>query len=497
VSSHHRVVIIGSGFSGIGAAIRLSQEGFDDWVVLERAADLGGVWRDNRYPGCACDVESRLFELSFAPNPRWTRRYSSQEEIWRYLADCADRFGVRQRIRFGHDVQEAAWDGDAQVWRIRTSRGDFSADVLFAAPGSLSEPRTPEIPGLEGFEGDVFHSARWPDDARLAGRRVAVVGTGASAIQIVPSIQPEVERLVVFQRTPAWVIPRHDRPVSDRMADLLERVPLLQRALRAAVYLRHEVLGLPFRHPRLAAGVERLVRRHLRHQVPDAELRERLTPDYRVGCKRILLSDDYYPALTSDNVTLVDGALVEVRPRSVVGADGAEHAVDAIILATGFHVTDFPFARRVVGREGRRLSEVWDGSPHAHLGTTVHGFPNLFVFQGPNTGLGHSSVLLMAEAQIEHALNALRHLRAADAAAVEPRADAQRAFVAEVDRRMENTVWLRGGCRSWYLDDSGRNPTLWPGGIGSFRRRVEPFDPGEYIVHARTALAPAAATTDG
>jgi cation diffusion facilitator CzcD-associated flavoprotein CzcO len=352
--------------------------------------------------------------------------------------------------------------------------------VLVAAPGALAEPRLPALPGLDRFEGHVFHSARWNEDVNLDGQRVAVVGTGASAIQIVPAIQPVVERLVLFQRTPPWVIARHDRALSGRLTQWLERVPVTRRALRSAIYGLRELMGLGFRHPRLARVTELAARRHLRRQVSDPDLRKKLTPDYTIGCKRILLSDDYYPALTQPSVEVVDGGAVEVRRTGIVGANGAERPVDVIVFSTGFHVTDFPFAGLVDGSDGRSLAEVWGPSPTAHLGTTVAGFPNLFILQGPYTGLGHSSVVLMIEAQIEHVIGALRLMNQQGIAAVEPRQEAQARFVREVDAMMEGTVWTTGGCRSWYLDETGRNSTLWPGSVGSFRRRVEAFRPDEY-----------------
>ena len=479
-SSHTRIAIVGTGFGGIGAAVRLRQESFDDFVLFERADDLGGVWRDNTYPGAACDVESHLYEFSFAPNPSWSRRFAPQPEIWAYLRDVAERWGVAEHIRYNHDVTEAVWDDEAARWRLTTSGGHWTADVLVAAPGALAEPFVPAIPGLDRFAGPAFHTARWDNDLDLAGQRVAVIGTGASAIQVVPAIQPEVTHLTLFQRTPPWVIPRHDRAVSERMQAAFQRWPSLQRLVRARLYARHEALGLAFRHPWLAHGAQALSHVHRRRQVPDPDLRHRLVPDYRLGCKRILLSDDYYPALTQPNVTVVDGAAAEIRPHAVVGPEGDEHPADVLVLATGFHVTDIPFGRIVVGREGERLSDVWGESPTAHVGTTVAGFPNFFILQGPNTGLGHSSVVLMIEAQVEHLVNALRTMDERGLAAVEPTEEAQTAFVAEVDDMAEDTVWTAGGCNSWYLDATGRNAALWPGSVPAFRRRVEPFDVTDY-----------------
>ena len=483
---HTRVAIIGTGFGGIGAAVRLLEEGVENLVIFERASDLGGVWRENTYPGAACDVESHLYEFSFAPNPDWSRRFAPQPEIWAYLRDVAERYGVTERIRFDHDVTAAAWDDETARWHLTTSGGDWTADVLVAAPGALAEPFVPAIPGLDRFAGPAFHTARWPDDLELSDKRVAVIGTGASAIQVVPAIQPAVEHLTLFQRTPPWVIPRRDRAVREQTRRRYRRWPWLQRLVRRRLYARHEAFGLVFRHPRLARAAQSLARFHLRRQVPDPDLRRRLTPDYRIGCKRILLSDDYYPALSEPNVTVLDGAATEVRPHAVVGPDGAEHPADVLVLATGFHVTDIPFGRVVTGRVGERLSDVWGESPTAHVGTTVAGFPNFFILQGPNTGLGHSSVVLMIEAQVEHLVNALRAMDERGLAAVEPTAHAQAAFVREVDAMAEETVWTAGGCDSWYLDATGRNAALWPGSVPAFCRRVEPFDSADY--HLRPAV---------
>ena len=480
-----RIIIIGSGFAGIGMAIRLKAAGVHDFVILERAADLGGVWRDNSYPGCACDVESHLYEFSFAPNPDWSRRFSPSAEIWAYLRDCAERFGVLPHVRINETVTDATWDDGAARWRVTSTGGAYTASVLVAATGALSEPRLPDLPGIDQFQGPVFHSARWDHGVDLTGKRVAVLGTGASAVQFVPAIQPRVGRLVLFQRTPGWVIPRHDRATPSAAKSLFRRLPVAQRIFRGQIHLYHETLGIGFRHPAVMRVLSQKARRHLRRSVSDPVLRKRLTPDFMPGCKRILLSDDYLPALTRENVEVVSGAATRMTGTGVVGSDGVERPADVIICGTGFQVTEFPFAEWVHGRGGGSLAAAWRPSAVAHLGTTVAGFPNLFIVPGPNTGLGHSSVIMMFEAQIEHVVNAVRHMEAHRVAAVEPRPEVQAAFVAEVDRRMAKTVWMTGGCRSWYLDASGRNSTLWPGTPPQFKRRVERFEPDEYLVRPR------------
>lgn len=492
---HVHVAIAGSGFSGIGTAIRLSQAGFEDYLVFERAGDVGGVWRDNTYPGCACDVESHLYSFSFARNPEWTRSFSPQSEIHAYLRSCAERFGVLPKVRFDHAIESAAWDDDAQRWRLETTKGPFTADVLVGAVGALSEPATPALKGLETFAGKMFHSARWDHDHDLTGKRVAVIGTGASAIQFVPAIQPKVAELTLFQRTPPWIVPRKDHALGEREKEILRRSPVAQWLKRAGIYVLREAMALAFFDTRAAKIAQRLAMKNLKRSVRDPALRKKLTPSYTMGCKRILLSDDYLPAIQKENVDLVTDAIVEIRPEGVVTKDGMLHEVDTIIFGTGFQVQKYPFADRIRGKGGRSLADTWKNGMAAHLGTTVSGYPNLFLLQGPNTGLGHTSVITMIESQVEHVVNALRHMRAASMTSVEPRPEAQAAFVAHVDERMKGTVWTSGGCASWYLDERGRNSTLWPGFTFTFKRRVEPFDPREYIVRAGGLSAHARSAT--
>jgi cation diffusion facilitator CzcD-associated flavoprotein CzcO len=486
MGEHVHIAIVGSGFGGLGMAIRLKRQGADDFVILERADDLGGTWRDNSYPGCACDIPSHLYSYSFAPNPGWTRSFSPQPEILEYLRGCARRFGVEPHIRFGTELLDATWDEQDRVWRITTNRGDLTADALVSASGPLCEPSVPAIAGLDRFAGRAFHSARWDHGHDLTGRRVAVIGTGASAIQFVPQIAPRVDALHVFQRTPPWILPRGDRPLSERARRAYRAVPALQRLSRAAIYTFQEIAVVNFQQPAVARIAKHLALHHLSRSVPDPELRRRLTPSYAMGCKRILRSDDYLPALSQPNVEVVTQGIKEIQPGSVVTADGVAREVDTIIFGTGFHVTDVPIAERVRGRDGRSLAQVWQGSPKAYLGTMVAGFPNLFLLLGPNTGLGHNSVVLMLEAQFALVLDALRFLRARGLAALSPRPEVQDAYVAEIDNRLAGTVWNAGGCTSWYLDATGRNSTIWPGTTWAFRRRLARLRPADY-----EAVAPA------
>ncbi len=480
-STHVQIAICGAGFSGICAAVRLRQGGFFDFVVLERAHEVGGTWRDNSYPGCACDVESHLYSFSFAPNPSWSRIFSPQAEILDYLRRCAADLGVLPHVRFGHEVSEAAWNETEQRWHIQTSQGEFTAEVLIGGMGALSEPLVPALPGLHVFKGKVFHSACWDHEYALEGKRVACIGTGASAIQFVPAIQPRVQKLSLFQRTPAWVMPRMDRAVPARTQALFRAAPFAQKLVRAGIYAQREAFVLGFRHPAIMRRLEKLLLRYLEKNVPDPVLRAKLTPHFRMGCKRILISNDYLPALNQANVAVVTDAISEVREHAIVTADGQEHEVDAIIFGTGFQVTDMPFAHRLRGRHGQTLYDAWQGSPKAHYGTTVAGFPNLFLLLGPNTGLGHTSVVLMIESQLELVLGALKHRRKHGYASIEPRADAQARYNEELARETHGTVWASGGCASWYIDKTGRNSTLWPRFTFSFRRRCR-YRASEYVL---------------
>ena len=489
---HVEVAIVGTGFSGIGTAVRLQQDGIDDILLFERADDLGGTWRDNSYPGCACDVPSHLYSFSFAPNPRWAHTYSRQPQIWEYLRAVADRYGVTSKIRYGHEVLTATWETDAQRWRIETTQGSWTADVLVSGAGALSEPSVPPLPGLDTFAGTIFHSAQWDHDHDLEGRDVAVIGTGASAIQFVPELQKQVRKLVVFQRTPPWIVPRRDRPLRRWEHVVYSAFPPAQTAVRGMVWAIRELFLAPFLQPRAGGRNEKLAQKHLAKQVSDPELRAKLTPSYRMGCKRVLISNDYYPALQQPNVELVTERIRQIRPHSIVTEDGVEHEVDTIVLGTGFKVTELPIAERVRGRDGRTLAVTWAGSPKAHLGTTVAGFPNLFILLGPNTGLGHTSVVFMIEAQIQHMRAALKAMKAARARTVEPRPEAQEAFVAAIDAKMQSTVWLAGGCASWYIDKTGRVSTIWPDHTLPFKRRLAKFDPSEYVLGGAPAEAPAA-----
>ena len=404
---------MGAGFGGLGMAIRLKQQGTDDFVLIERGDDVGGTWWANSYPGCQCDIPSNLYSFSFARNPNWDRAYPMRDQILEYLRDCAERFGILPHTRLGCELLGATWIAGEQRWELETTTGPLAARVLVAAPGLLSEPWSPSLPGLDSFRGSVFHTAEWDHSDDLTGRRVALVGSGATAVQVVPEIQPRLAKLHLFQRTPPWVVPHTDHPVRPRLRELYRRVPPLQRVSRAVIYgLRETFVPGITRDRRWLRGQALLARLHLRRQVRDPELRRRLTPDYEIFCKRIVLSNAWYPAIQEPNVDIVSSGIRELREHSVVDGDGVEREIDTLILATGFKPAELSIAERIRGRDGRSLAEVWSGSPQAYLGTTIAGFPNLFIFYGPNVNLGHSSIVYMLESQMNYALDALRTMRA-------------------------------------------------------------------------------------
>ncbi|MER6105834.1 NAD(P)/FAD-dependent oxidoreductase [Streptomyces sp. NPDC001832] len=482
---HVRVAVIGSGFGGLGAAVRLRREGITDFVVLERAGSVGGTWRDNSYPGCACDVPSHLYSFSFAPNPEWPRTFSGQEHIRAYLERVADTFGLRPHIRLNHEVMMMRWERDELHWVIGTGNGaTFTADVVVSATGPLSDPKMPDIPGLDGFSGKAFHSARWDHDYDLAGKRVAMIGTGASAIQIVPSIQPKAAKLTLFQRTPPWVLPRMDRRISGAERRLHRALPFTGTARRGLLWGIRELQVSAFtKHPNELRLVETIAKSTMARSIKDPALRAKLTPSYRIGCKRILLSGAYYPALAQPNVEVVASGLAEVRGSTVVASDGTRTEVDAIIFGTGFQVTDMPIADRVVGAEGITLADSWKDGMQALRGASVSGFPNWMTIIGPNTGLGNSSMILMIESQLNYMADYLRRLNVLGGrVALDARASAVAAWNRRVQERMKRTVWNTGGCNSWYLDANGRNTTVWPGTTSEFRKVTRSVDLAEYEV---------------
>jgi cation diffusion facilitator CzcD-associated flavoprotein CzcO len=469
------VAIVGAGFSGLGMAIQLKRAGIDDFVVFEKSSALGGTWSENTYPGSACDTMSLLYSYSFAPKRDWSRMFPRQAEILDYLGQCADRYDVRRHIRFGTTVTGAQYDDESAEWRIYTAEGEaVRAKVAVFALGLLHVPHYPAIPGRQAFRGAMFHSSQWDHTYDLAGKRVAVVGTGGSAIQFVPEIADRAAHVTVFQRTPPWILPKPDRRLTRVEKWLFRVLPVTLRAYRAAIYWAHEVLGVILRTGPLLGLLEKYALSYLRRQVPDRELRRKLTPDYRLGCKRPLVSNDYYRTLTRPDVDLVTTGVERITEDAVVTADGTEHRVDTIIFGTGFHACDvFQQANAdIVGKEGVKLLNVWRDGMEAYLGLAAAGFPNLFFVLGPNS-VGDNSTVFMVEAQVRYILACVRLLLSdprTKAVAVRPQVQAD--FNAKLQRRLRKEVWSVGGCTSWYLDADGVNRTLWPGSSVRFWLRT-------------------------
>jgi cation diffusion facilitator CzcD-associated flavoprotein CzcO len=464
--------------------IALKQAGYDDFIILDKEDDLGGTWRDNQYPGCACDVPSPLYSFSFELNPDWSRLFAPQREIWAYLRGCARKYGLEAHIRYGSVVEQMQWDEDERRWDVQTVEhgelGSWRPRAVVSAAGALHLPAYPDIPGAERFAGTSFHSARWDQSCDLAGKRVAVIGTGASAIQFVPEIAKQAAQLTVFQRTPPWIHPRPDAPIPARMRTAFRKAPVAARALRDAIYLGLEARAMGFAiSPKLMAPLEAMARRHLASQVTDPALRAQLTPDYTIGCKRILLSSDYYPALQRPNVSLVTEGITGITEAGVTTADGEEHKADVIVYATGFKAIESVTSLNVTGRDGRKLRAE---NLEAYRGITAAGFPNLFLLLGPNTALGHTSVVFMIETQIQHVLSCLRLIARDKADAIEVVESAQRRYNDALQRRLRRAVWSEGGCRSWYLDADGVNRTLWPGFTFEYWARTRRARPGDYAM---------------
>lgn len=466
------LLIVGTGFGGLGTAIQAKRKGVQDFIVIERATEVGGVWRDNAYPGCACDVQSHLYSFSFAPNPNWSKDFAPQTEIFDYLKYCAKKFHIYPHIHFNTELKSAVWHESLGQWQVETSQGTYHATYVVLGCGSLSDPLIPEIAGQDKFAGLSFHSAQWPKDMDLTGKRVAVIGTGASAIQFIPAIQPMVSNLTVFQRTPAWVLPRHDEKIPDYQKWAFKQSKLLQKLNRQRIYWQREYTALGFKFPILMKQTQYHAKEHIRKAISDPELIKKVTPNYTLGCKRVLISNTYYPALAQPNVEVITTGVKQIRKNDLIAQDGTVHKVDIIIYGSGFKAKELPFADDVRGKSGLTLNQYWEGSPKGFAGTTVHDFPNLFILHGPNVGLGHSSVIYMFEAQIEHIFSVLDLAQQRQANVVEPTAIAQSQYTHWIDKTMKGSVWTSGGCESWYLDHTGRNSSLWPSFTFHFRQKV-------------------------
>ena len=481
MTDHVEVAIVGAGFAGLGMAIALRRAGRGSFAILERAASVGGTWRDNTYPGVACDVPSHLYGFATHPNPHWSGLYATGTEIRRYLEHVADVEDLGDRLRLSTPLLAARWDATASHWRIDTPAGILTADVLVLACGRLTEPAIPEIPGLEQFAGPIFHSARWDHSADLTGAHVAVVGTGASAVQLVPRLAETAAHVTLFQRTPAWIVPRGEHPYDEAERDRFATHPEELAALRAALYVEGEARYASRSGDAAASTAARDVAlAHLASQVADPSLRRTLTPDYAFGCKRVLLSDDFYPAVASPAVTLEPSALAAVSGAELVAASGARYTADALVLATGFVSQRQPYAELVTGERGETLAEHWSDGMTSFASTVVSDFPNMFVLDGPNASLGHNSSVLMLEEQAAYAVRALVQRATAPDGVLRVHPDAEADYTAEIDRAAAATPWLTGGCRNWYVD-RGRLTLLWPGTVDAFRARLARADGSEFM----------------
>ena len=476
-------LIIGAGISGVGAAIRLMDAGMYDFLLLEKHHDVGGTWRDNTYPGCECDVPSNLYSYSFEPNNSWSKVFAGQEEILSYVRNTAGRYKVLPRVKFGITVEDAVWDEANKQWQLHTDQGLYLANKVISCAGYLHEPVLPNIPGLDQFEGEVFHSSRWNHQAELSGKRVAVIGTGASAIQFVPKIQPQVKQLTLFQRTPQWILPKPNYATSKLRQQLL-KLPFTATVARTMAYTELEAFGIGFRKPSILKRLQSLAKLHINSRIKDPTLRAKLTPDYTLGCKRVLLSNDYYPALAKDNVDVHASGVTAVEGNSLIAADGSRCEADVIILGTGFHVSDVPIAKRVRGASGKTMNEIWQGSPEAYRGTTLSDFPNFFLVLGPNLAIGHNSAFIVIEAQLDYIMGALKEMRKNHTQRLEVSHIAQQKYNDTVQQALQSTVWNTGGCSSYYIDQNGKNSIGFPWSTITLKKLLAKFDAKAYSQEA-------------
>ena len=475
------VVIIGAGFGGLGMAIRLKKAGFDRFTLLEKASDVGGTWRDNTYPGAACDVQSHFYSFSFEPKHDWSRKFGMQPEILDYMRYCVEKYQLEKHILFNREVCEAEFDESHNQWVLRTRGGEtFKASVLITATGQLNRAAWPRIPGLDSFQGKLFHSARWDHSYPLEGKKVAVIGTGASAIQFVPEIVPKVKTLSLFQRSAAWVLPKPDRPFRKWEQSLFRALPVWDRLYRTFIYWKNESRGLAFtRFHRLLDYFAWRARRFAHSQVANPRKRKDLIPDYQIGCKRILISNDWYQAVDQKHVDLVTTPIERVVSDGVVTVDGAVHKVDAMILGTGFAASEFLSPMLVTGRNGLSLNQAWADGARAYKGITVAGFPNFFMLYGPNTNLAHNSIVFMLESQVRYILSCLRQLAGQPGLAMDVRPDRLQGFSERLHHSLDKSVWA-SGCQSWYLDENGKNTINWPGFTFSYRRETLRANPQDF-----------------
>ena len=464
-SRHVDTVILGAGFGGLCMAIQLRQQDNDNFVILEKGSEVGGTWRDNSYPGCACDVQSHMYSFSFEGKADWTKRYAPWNEIQDYILNTTEKYGIRPFCRFNQEVNSAKFDEMTGLWTVGTKTGDtWTCRHFVLASGPLHVPQIPSIKGLEKFKGKLFHSAQWDHNYDLNGKTVVSIGTGGSAIQYCPEIAPKVKQLYVFQRTPAWVIPRDERKYPDITKQAFDKVPGLRKLYRARLYWSNESRVWPLFNPSIAKVVQKLAEGFIRFQVKDPALAKKLTPDYTIGCKRILISNKYFPMFNRENVELVTDGIREIRENSVVTADGKERQVDCIILGTGFIVDPRIYMKdfELTGLGGRDLRNDWKDHAECYYGTSANGYPNLWQLVGPNAGLGHNSIIFMIEAQVHYILECMKLMQERGADFMDVKADVQRRFNDELQKNFKGSVWSEGGCASWYNQADGRNIALWP-----------------------------------
>ncbi len=481
-NNSYEQLIIGAGFAGICVAIQLKKAGFSNFIILERNGHLGGTWYDNAYPGAACDVESHLYSYSFEPNANWSKVFSRQGEILKYLDNCAEKYDINKYIQLNTSVAKAVFDEATGLWTVTDSNGKvYSAKSVISCAGGLSQPALPDIKGIGDFKGEKFHSARWDKSYELANKTVGVIGTGASAIQIVPAIAPVVKELQLFQRTPPWIMPKPDAEISGFRRGVYNRLPFMRSFYRWRLYWVHEMMALGFtRRPGILKLASKLASFYLKRSVPDETLRKKLTPNYIMGCKRVLISNDYYPALLRNNVHLITEHIDTMNASGIKTKDGVQHDFDAIIFATGFQAADGVVMFDLQGKNGLKLNDAWRDGAEAYLGTSVAGFPNFFMVVGPNIGLGHSSMILMIEAQVHYIMEAMKLMKSEGLKFVDVKKEVESAYNDDIQDKLSRTVWQSGGCVSWYQTKSGKNVTLWPGFTFTFMKRTKKFEPEKY-----------------
>lgn len=481
------VVIVGAGFAGIGMGIQLKKMGIHDFVIIEAEDGPGGTWRVNTYPGAACDVQSHLYSFSFEPYPKWSRMFGLQDEILRYQEHCCEKYELYPHCIFDTKVNYARYDENNGTWNVKTDQGhEFETQFLISGTGGLSIPSYPDIKGLDTFGGDKFHSARWNHKVDLKGKRVAVIGSGASAIQIVPAIADEVAHLDYYQRTPSWVLPKPDREITEIEQNIFSKFPFVQQMYRSAIYGMMESRALGFVvSPKIMTVAKLMGIQHVKKYIKDPELQKKMIPDYEMGCKRILMSNDYYQAVARDYVDVVCESISKVDEKGIYTADGQYRKVDVIVFCTGFYASEDILQYDVIGKAGKKLNDEWSDGPEGYLGTTISGFPNMFTIVGPNTGLGHNSMIFMIESQVRYISEAIEYMRKNKVQTIDVKLDVQKVYNEKLQSRLQNTIW-KSGCKSWYMTKSGKNTTLWPGFTFEYRARTYFFQPKDYEVIKRS-----------